>query len=78
MNAVFGNVKKFISEYKEFIKTDTLQKLEQILTTPVSEMKRLNYKLNEKIEYKYQKDHELKASEFLKLLETNPEPKGKS
>lgn len=72
MKAVFGDVKIFLSEYKEYIKGDLIQKLEQILTTPLNEVQRLNFKLNEKIEYKYQKDHELMNKEFLQLLENNP------
>jgi len=69
MRAVFGDIKIFLTEYRDFIKTDVIKKFEQILTTPLSEIQRLNYKLNEKIEYKYQKDHELSGLEFLKFLE---------
>ena len=35
MKAVFGDVKTFLSEYKEFIKSDLIKKFEQILTTPI-------------------------------------------
>ena len=80
VSAVFGDVKEFIRQYRDFIDPTLIEKLENLLMTSPSEIHRLNYKLSEHVEYKYRKDHELVQKQIFALLEdkTNQENNSKT
>ena len=68
IGSVFGDIKVFINRYKEFIKGELIQKIEEVMITPNAEANRLNSKLIESITFKYKEDNKLNQSELIKLI----------